>query len=137
MFCGAHKKGAVAVRCGKTSRLSDLGALCAEHRDTHEAGIVEADESFCLQSFNEQRELPRAGVGKARTAELDPIAVLVVRDRVSHSADFQLAKRRKRSMRTTQAAARVASKCLTLWPLIQPPSAKTSRSRRSATNAVA
>jgi transposase-like protein len=69
----------------------------AKHHDTREAGIVEADETFFLESFKGQRELPRpprkrGGVGKTRGTGADQIPVLVVRDREGHTADFQLEK---------------------------------------------
>nr|WP_319565303.1 IS1595 family transposase [uncultured Rhodoferax sp.] len=65
----------------------------ATHRPAHEGGIVEADETFFLESFKGQRKLPRcarkrAGVGAA----WEHIAVLVVRDRSGQTADFQLQK---------------------------------------------
>lgn len=65
----------------------------ATHRAAHEGGIVEADETFFLESFKGQRELPRparkrAGVG----AQWERIAVLVVRDRSGQTADFRLEK---------------------------------------------
>ncbi|MEC5214394.1 transposase-like protein [Polaromonas sp. CG_9.5] len=63
------------------------------HRAEHEGGIVEADETFFLQSFKGQRKLPRparkrGGVG----AKWEHIAVLVVRDRSGQTADFVLDK---------------------------------------------
>lgn len=63
----------------------------ATHRPVHEGGIVEADETFFLESFKGQRQLPRpprkrAGVGAA----WEHIAVLVVRDRSGQTADFRL-----------------------------------------------
>lgn len=69
----------------------------AHHCDTRESGIIEADETFFLESFKGQRALPRparkrAGVGKTRGTGPDQIAVMVVRDRQGHSADFQLEK---------------------------------------------
>lgn len=65
----------------------------ATHRAEHEGGIVEADETFFLESFKGQRKLPRparkrAGVG----AHWERIAVLVVRDRSGQTADFRLEK---------------------------------------------
>lgn len=65
----------------------------ATHRAEHESGIVEADETFFLESFKGQRKLPRparkrAGVG----ANWERIAVLVVRDRSGQTADFRLQK---------------------------------------------
>ena len=69
----------------------------AQHRATHESGIVEADETFFLESFKGQRHLPRparrrGGVGRTRGTSADQIAVLVVRDRSGQTADFRLAK---------------------------------------------
>lgn len=65
----------------------------ATHRAEHEGGIVEADETFFLESFKGQRKLPRparkrAGVG----AHWERIAALVVRDRSGQTADFRLEK---------------------------------------------
>lgn len=65
----------------------------ATHRPAHEGGIVEADETFFLESFKGQRKLSRparkrAGVG----AHWEHIAVLVVRDRSGQTADFRLEK---------------------------------------------
>lgn len=61
------------------------------HRSAHEGGIVEADETFFLESFKGQRKLlrpprKRGGVGAA----WEHIAVLVVRDRSGQTADFRL-----------------------------------------------
>ena len=69
----------------------------ARHRATHESGIVEADETFFLESFKGQRHLPRPvrrrdGVGRTRGTGSDQIAVLVVRDRSGQTADFRLDK---------------------------------------------
>ena len=66
-------------------------AAAATHRPGHEGGIVEADETFFLESFKGQRKLPRparkrGGVG----AYHERIAVLVVRDRSGQTADFRL-----------------------------------------------
>lgn len=63
------------------------------HRAEKESGIVEADETFFLQSFKGQRKLSRparkrGGVG----APWEHIAVLVVRDRSGQTADFLLDK---------------------------------------------
>jgi transposase-like protein len=65
----------------------------ATHRPAHEGGIVEADETFFLESFKGQRKLhrparKRGGVG----AYWERIAVLVVRDRSGQTADFRLHK---------------------------------------------
>lgn len=63
----------------------------ATHRPAHEGGIVEADETFFLESFKGQRKLhrparKRGGVGP----QWEHIAVLVVRDRSGQTADFRL-----------------------------------------------
>lgn len=67
----------------------------AQHRATHESGIVEADETFFQESFKGQRHLPRparrhGGGGRTRGTRPDQIAVLVVRDRSGQTADFRL-----------------------------------------------
>lgn len=69
----------------------------AEHRAEHEAGIVEADETFFLESFKGQRRLPRparhrGGVAGKRGLSAEQIPVLVVRDRSGQTADFKLEK---------------------------------------------
>lgn len=69
----------------------------SSHRPAHESGIVEADETFFLESFKGQRNLSRparkrGGVGKTRGTGPDQIAVLVVRDRTGQTADFRLEK---------------------------------------------
>ena len=63
----------------------------ATHRPAHEGGIVEADETFFLESFKGQRKLhrparKRGGVG----AYCERVAVLVVRERSGQTADFRL-----------------------------------------------
>ena len=63
----------------------------ATHQALHESGIVEADETFFLESYKGQRHLyrparKRGGVGPA----WEHIAVLVVRDRSGQTADFGL-----------------------------------------------
>lgn len=68
----------------------------ASHRAKHEAGIVEADETFFLESFKGQRHLPRpprhrGGVARKRGINAEQIPVLVVRDRSGQTADFKLA----------------------------------------------
>lgn len=71
--------------------------LCqaSDHRAAHEVGIVEADETFFLESFKGQRQLPRAprhrgGVAGKRGINAEQIPVLVVRDRNGQTADFKL-----------------------------------------------
>jgi transposase-like protein len=70
-------------------------ALIAGHQAQRESGIVEADETFFLESFKGQRQLPRkarrrGGVGQTRGTGPDQIPVLVVRDRTGETADFIL-----------------------------------------------
>jgi len=69
--------------------------VISQHQATHEQGIVEADETFFLESFKGQRELhrparKRGGVGKTRGTGADQIAVLIVRDRHQATANFIL-----------------------------------------------
>lgn len=85
-----------AQRCGIDKNTAFLWRhrfleATATHRPAHEGGIVEADETFFLESFKGQRKLPRparmrGGVG----AYWERIAVLVVRDRSGQTADFRL-----------------------------------------------
>lgn len=85
-----------AQRCGVDKNTAFLWRhrfvkAAATHRAEHESGIVEADETFFLESFKGQRKLPRparrrGGVG----AKWEQIAVLVVRDRSGQTADFKL-----------------------------------------------
>lgn len=84
--CGVDKKTAFLWR-------HRFLQAAATHRAIHESGIVEADETFFLESFKGQRELPRparrrGGVG----ASWEQIAVLVVRDRSGQTADFRIEK---------------------------------------------
>lgn len=69
----------------------------AAHHDVRESGIVEADETFFLESFKGQRKMPRpsrkrGGVSRTRGTGPDQIPVLVVRDRSGRTADFKLEK---------------------------------------------
>jgi len=69
----------------------------AGHRAGHTQGIVEADETFFLESFKGRRQLPRparrrGGVSRTRGTGPDQIPVLVVRDRSGATADFILPK---------------------------------------------
>ncbi|MDQ7001658.1 MAG: IS1595 family transposase [Ghiorsea sp.] len=59
------------------------------------SGIVEADETFFLESFKGKRKLPRparrrGGKAKKRGLSAEQIPVLVVRDRHGETADFVL-----------------------------------------------
>jgi len=69
--------------------------LANTHQAIHEEGIVEVDETFFLESFKGQRNLPRparkrGGVGKTRGTADDQIPVLVVRDRHKSTATLIL-----------------------------------------------
>lgn len=82
--CGVDKNTAFRWR----HRFLEAAAM---HRPAHEGGIVEADETFFLESFKGQRKLhrparKRGGVG----AYCERVAVLVVRDRSGHTADYRL-----------------------------------------------
>ncbi|WP_348683628.1 IS1595 family transposase [Acidovorax soli] len=91
-----------AVQCGISKNTAFLWRhrflrAASEHQATHQGGIVEADETFFLQSCKGQRHLPRSarkrgGVGATRGTGEDQIPVMVVRDRQGHTADFQLDK---------------------------------------------
>lgn len=100
---------AAARRCGISKNTAfrwrhRFLAQAAQHRDTRETGIVEADETFFLESFKGQRHLPRpprqrGGVGKTRGTGPEQIPVMVVRDREGHTADFLLRKLDARHVR--------------------------------------
>ena len=63
----------------------------AKHRAEREGGIVEADETFFLESFKGQRHLHRPARKRGDVGQLwERIAVLVLRDRSGQTADFQL-----------------------------------------------
>jgi len=91
-----------AKRCGVDKNTAFLWRhrflrQAAEHRAEHESGIVEADETFFLESFKGQRQLPRAarrrgGAASKRGINAEQIPVLVVRDRHGETADFKLTK---------------------------------------------
>jgi transposase-like protein len=77
--------------------------LASQHQAEHEEGIVEADETFLLESFKGQRSLlrparKRGGVGKTRGTNDDQVPVLVVRDRHKATADFILKKINKENI---------------------------------------
>ena len=89
-----------AARCGISKNTAFLWrhrflTLIATHQAQRESGIVEADETFFLESFKGQRQLPRTprqrgGVSQTRGTGPDQIPVLVVRDRTGETADFIL-----------------------------------------------
>lgn len=88
--CGVSKNTAFLWRHRFLSQI-------AAHQAQHESGIVEADETFFLESFKGQRDLPRpprkrGGSAKRRGLSAEQIPVLVVRDRSGQHADFQLEK---------------------------------------------
>ncbi|CAJ1850242.1 IS1595 family transposase ISAs23 [Aeromonas hydrophila] len=85
-----------AMRCG----VSKNTAFLWRHRflramATHQAGFIEVDETFFLESFKGLWGLPRppphrGGKGRNRGTGRDYIPVMVVQDRAGHHADFQL-----------------------------------------------
>jgi transposase-like protein len=91
-----------AIECGVDKNTAFLWRhrflkLAAAHQANQQHGIVEADETFFLESFKGQRKLPRparcrGGVSKTRGTGPDQIPVLVVRDRTGATADFILQK---------------------------------------------
>lgn len=91
-----------ARRCGVDKNTAFLWRhrflrQAAGYRAEHEGGIVEADETFFLQSFKGQRHLPRparcrGGVAAKRGISAEQVPVLVVRDRSGQTADFKLEK---------------------------------------------
>jgi len=93
---------AAAKRCGVSKNTAFLWRhrflkAASDHRDMHETGVVEVDETFFLESFKGQRHLPRlsrkrGGVSVTRGTGPDQIPVMVVRDRERHTADFILGK---------------------------------------------
>lgn len=90
VHCGVSKNTAFLWRHRFLSRIAD-------HQAQHASGIVEADETFFLESFKGQRELPRpprrrGGSAKRRGLSAEQIPVLVVRDRSGQQADFKLEK---------------------------------------------
>lgn len=105
-YCDALIEGLTVRRAAKACGISKntafrwrhrFLALAAGHAAQHESGIIEADETFFLESFKGQRQLPRAprqrgGVSVTRGTGPDQIPVLVVRDRSGQTADFQLEK---------------------------------------------
>ena len=88
--CGVSKNTAFLWRHRFLSQIAD-------HQAQHASGIVEADETFFLESFKGQRDLPRpprkrGGSAKRRGLSAEQIPVLVVRDRSGQQADFKLEK---------------------------------------------
>jgi transposase-like protein len=88
--CGVSKNTAFLWRHRFLSQIAD-------HQAQHASGIVEADETFFLESFKGQRNLPRpprkrGGSARQRGLSAEQIPVLVVRDRSGQHADFQLEK---------------------------------------------
>ncbi|AJE21948.1 IS1595 family transposase [Azotobacter chroococcum] len=88
--CGVSKNTAFLWRHRFLTQIAD-------HQAQHASGIVEADETFFLESFKGQRDLPRpprkrGGSAKRRGLSAEQIPVLVVRDRSGQHADFQLEK---------------------------------------------
>lgn len=95
-----------AARCGVDKNTAFLWRhrflrLPAEQKAKRESGIVEADETYFLESFKGSRKLPRAprkrgGKAAKRGLSAEQIPVLIVRDRVGETADFVLPKADKK-----------------------------------------
>jgi transposase-like protein len=88
--CGVHKNTAFRWR-------HRFLALPAGRKPSHLHGIVEADETYFLESHKGERHLPRpprkrGGVAKKRGLSSEQIPVLVVRDRSTATTDAVLAK---------------------------------------------
>ena len=88
--CGVSKNTAFLWRHRFLDEIS-------RHQALHESGIVEADETFFLESFKGQRKLPRpprkrGGHAGKRGLSAEQIPVLVVQDRSGQHADFLLEK---------------------------------------------
>jgi transposase-like protein len=91
-----------AIQCGVSKNTAFLWRhrflnQIADHQAQHVPGVVEADETFFLESFKGQRNLPRpprrrGGRAKCRGLSAEQIPVLVVRDRSGQQADFKLEK---------------------------------------------
>jgi transposase-like protein len=87
-----------ALRCGVDKNTAFLWRhrflrQPAEHKAKHESGIVEADETYFLESFKGRRQLPRparrrGGKAAKRGLSAEQIPVLIARDRVGATADF-------------------------------------------------
>jgi len=83
--CGVHKNTAFRWR-------HRFLALPAELKPLSLHGIVEADETYFLESHKGERHLPRkrGGVAKKRGLSSEPILVRVVRDRSTATTDAVL-----------------------------------------------
>ena len=89
-----------AANCGITKNTSFKWRHCflrapAIQQPNQMSGIVEADETYFLESFKGQRHLPRiprkrGGKAAKRGTSAEQIPVLVVRDRHGETADFIL-----------------------------------------------
>jgi transposase-like protein len=88
--CGVHKNTSFRWRHRFLTRLAGSKPL-------HLRGIVEADETYFLESFKGQRHLPRparkrGGVATKRGLSAEQIPVLIVRDRSHTTTDAVLPK---------------------------------------------
>lgn len=95
-----------AARCGVDKNTAFLWRhrflrLPADQKAKRESGIVEADETYFLESFKGSRRLPRAprqrgGKAAKRGLSAEQIPVLIARDRVGATADFVLPRADKK-----------------------------------------
>ncbi len=96
--CGVHKDTSFRWR-------HRFLALPAQAKPAHLHGIVEADETYFLESHKGERDLPRpprkrGGVAAKRGLSEEQIPVLVARDRSANTTDAILGKADTRAVRT-------------------------------------
>lgn len=96
--CGIHKDTSFRWR-------HRFLALPAQVKPAHLHGIVEADETYFLESHKGERNLPRAprkrgGVAAKRGLSEEQIPVLIARDRSANTTDALLDKANTEAIRT-------------------------------------
>jgi transposase len=95
--CGIHKNTSFRWR-------HRFLALPAQAKPQHLRGIIEADETYFLESYKGKRDLPRparkrGGVAAKRGLSEEQIPVLIARDRSAHTTDAVLEKADTASVR--------------------------------------
>ncbi len=96
--CGVHKNTSFRWR-------HRFLALPAQAKPLHLHGIVEADETYFLESHKGERDLPRpprkrGGVASTRGLSEEQIPVLIARDRSTRTTDAILEKANTQAVRT-------------------------------------
>ncbi len=96
--CGIHKNTSFRWR-------HRFLAMPAEAKPLHLHGIVEADETYFLDSHKGERDLPRrarkrGGTAAKRGLSNEQIAVLIARDRSARTTDAVLEKTNTQAVRT-------------------------------------